>query len=134
MSERLEAGALALVASGVLAASFGWPAPLTPGVPGPAFFPRLVAALLLVCALGLLRRKGRPAEPLGRNRILAALGIAGFLLAAPWMSALLALPPLVAGLMWLAGERSPALLAGVSIGFAGAAHLLFAVALGVPLP
>ena len=45
-----------------------------------------------------------------------------------------ALPPLVLGLMWLSGERSPWILTAVSLAFGGFVHLLFVVTLGVPLP
>ena len=44
----VEAGLLALVGAGVLVDARGYPAPLIEGVPGPAFFPGLVAALLIV--------------------------------------------------------------------------------------
>ena len=52
----------------------------------------------------------------------------------PIIGHLAALPPLVLGLMWLSGERSPWILAAVSLAFGGFVHLLFVVTLGVPLP
>ena len=42
----VEAGLLALVGVGVLLDARGYPAPLLEGVPGPAFFPGLVAATI----------------------------------------------------------------------------------------
>ena len=136
----VEAGLLALVGAGVLVDARGYPAPLIEGVPGPGFFPGLVAFLLIGCAGVLaLRPSGGPkGAGLGRGGALrlggAALWIAGFLAALPLIGHLAALPPLVFGLMWLSGERSPRILAAVSLAFGGLAHLLFAAALGAPLP
>jgi hypothetical protein len=134
-----EAGALALVGAGVLLDARGYPAPLIEGVPGPAFFPRLVALLLIAGAvvLAVRPRRGGAGETRagGRLRLLGAtLWIAGFLAMLPLLGHLAALPPLIFGLMWLSGERSPWTLAAVSLAFGGFVHLLFVVALGVPLP
>ncbi len=136
----VEAGLLALVGVGVLLDARGYPAPLLEGVPGPAFFPGLVAALLIACAGVLALRPARAptgARDTGRGvlRLLGAtLWIAGFLLVLPLIGHLAALPPLVLGLMWLSGERSPWILTAVSLAFGGFVHLLFVVTLGVPLP
>lgn len=136
----LEAGLLALAGAGVLLDARGYPAPLLEGVPGPAFFPGLVAALLIACAAILAVRRQRQAAREetrggGALRLLGAtLWIAGFLLALPLIGHLFALPPLVCGLMWLSGERSPWVLTAVSVAFGGFVHLLFVVTLGVPLP
>ena len=139
-SALVEAGLLALVGAGVLLDARGYPAPLIEGVPGPAFFPGLVAALLIACAGVLALRPARApqgAQGTGRGvlRLLGAtLWIAGFLLVLPIIGHLAALPPLVLGLMWLSGERSPWILTAVSLAFGGFVHLLFAVVLGVSLP
>ena len=136
----VEAGLLALVGAGVLLDARGYPAPLMEGVPGPAFFPRLVALLLVGCAAVLALRPYRQPASEGTSaagvlRLFgAALWIAGFLLALPLIGHVAALPPLVAGLMWLSGERSPWILAAVSVAFAAFIHLLFVITLGVPLP
>ena len=136
----VEAGLLALVGAGVLLDARGYPAPLIEGVPGPAFFPGLVAAFLIACAGVLALRPARatrtaPGTGGGALRLLGAtLWIAGFLLVLPIIGHLAALPPLVLGLMWLSGERSPWILAAVSLAFGGFVHLLFVVTLGVPLP
>lgn len=136
----LESGLLVLIGAGVLFDAGGYPRPLAEGVPGPAFFPRLLAIFLIGCAVVLavrsLRRPESPGSPGGGTKRLAGavLWIAGFLFAAPLLGNLMALPPLVGGLMWLSGERSPGLLIAISLAFAGCVHLLFAVALGVPLP
>ena len=136
----VEAGLLVLVGAGVLLDARGYPAPLIEGVPGPAFFPGLVAFLLIGCAAGLaLRRPRGPAGagmPGGGALRLggAVLWVAGFLVALPLAGHLVALPPLVCGLMWLSGERSPGILTAVSLAFGGFVHLLFVTLLGVRLP
>lgn len=118
----------------------GYPAPLIEGVPGPAFFPRLVAFLLLGCSVVLaLRRSGEPTSTDLRGGGALRLGgallwVAGFLVVLPLAGHLVALPLLVFGLMWLSGERSPWILTAVPLAFGGSVHLLFAVTLGVPLP
>lgn len=136
----VEAGLVALVGAAVLLDARGYPAPLIEGVPGPAFFPGLVALLLIGCAAALaLRPRPRPAgEETPGTRALrlvgAVLWIAVFLVMLPLIGHFVALPPLVAGLMWLSGERSPWILVAVSVAFAGFVHVLFVVTLGVPLP
>lgn len=135
----VEAALLALVGVGVFVDTLGYPPPLIEGVPGPAFFPRLLAVLLLAAAVILAARPTRESdtEPLGGGalRLAGAAGwIAGFLIALPWLGHLVALPPLVGGLMWLSGERSARHLIVISLLFGGFVHLLFVVTLGVPLP
>lgn len=136
----LEPGLLALLGAGILLDAAGYPPPLAQGAPGPAFFPRLLAALLIVGAAGLAIRAWRAPEDLpgrgdGARRLLrAAVWIAGFLVALPLVGHLLALPPLIAGLMWLFGERSPRIVVVVPLAFAGFVHLLFVAILGVALP
>ena len=147
-----EAVVLAVLAGGVLFDSLGYPPPLVAGAPGPAFFPRLVAFLLLGCAVGLAfrgRRRPAPApgtakaagagaDPDGTRRELrrwsAALWVAAFLLAAPVFGSLAALPALVGGLLFLSGERSYGVLIAIPLAFAAFLHLLFERLLGVPLP
>lgn len=115
----------------------GYPPPLAEGVPGPALFPRLIAILLVLSALGVLLRRSPPGverEAGGLRAGAAALWIGCFLVVLPILGALVALPPLVAGLMWLAGERSSGRLIGVPLAFAAGAWLIFARVLGVALP
>lgn len=147
-----EAVVLAVLAGGVLFDSLGYPPPLVENAPGPAFFPRLIAFLLLGCALGLAFRGRRPSAPAtggdaaagagaapdGTRRELrrwgAALWVAAFLLAAPVLGSLAALPALVGGLLFLSGERSYGVLIAIPLAFAAFLHLLFERLLGVPLP
>ena len=139
-SARVEAGLLALIGAGVLFDARGYPAPLIEDVPGPAFFPVLLAALLIAGAavLGFRPPRKIASEKTDGGGALRLLGptlwIAGFLVVLPLIGHLLALPPLVFGLMWLSGERSPWTLTAVSLAFGGFVHLLFVVTLGVPLP
>ena len=147
-----EAAALAVVAVGVLLDSRSYPGSLTEGAPGPAFFPRLLATLLIGCAVWLALR-ARPwrsrgnadssdtgASETGRGvgrgagLGLAVAWIAAFLLVWPRLGTVLSVPLLVGGLMWLTGERSRAVLIAVPLAFAGFIYLVFMVVLGVPLP
>lgn len=150
----VEAGALALLGAVVLFDTRAYPPPLTEGAPGPAFFPRLAAALLIACALWLAVRSIRngalasasseSAAPAaegsrpgagGRLRVgAAAATIAAFLLALPHLGTLVALPLLLFGLMRLAGERARVVLVAAPLVFAGFVVLLFEAVLGVPLP
>ena len=136
----VEAGLVALLGAGVLLDARGYPAPLIEGVPGPAFFPGLVAFLLIGCSVVLALRPARERAGAGMHGAGAlrlggaALWVAGFLVVFPLAGHLVALPPLVCGLMWLSGERSPWILTAVSLAFGGFVHLLFAVVLGVSLP
>ncbi len=57
-----EAGLLAAVGAAVLLDSRGYPPSLAEGAPGPAFFPRLLAALLIACAAWLAIRAWRGAR------------------------------------------------------------------------
>lgn len=131
-----ESGVLLLLGALVLLDARGYPPSLAEGVPGPALFPGLIAVLLILSAFGLLLRRPPPVErePGGLRAGAAALWITGFLLALPTLGALVALPPLLAGLMWLAGERSPRRLLPIPLAFAAGAWLLFARLLGVALP
>lgn len=147
-----EAGLVAVVAAGVLLDSRSYPGSLAEGAPGPAFFPRLLAVLLMVCAAWLAVRAARqpPESDAGRSRGnvspgsgaaraaarlgLGAAWIAVFLLAWPRLGTLVSVPLLVAGLMWLTGERSRLALIAVPLAFAAFIYLVFMVALGVPLP
>ena len=154
-----EAGLLAVVAAGVLLDSRSYPGSLAEGAPGPAFFPRLLAVLLMGCAAWLAirasrRPEGESAPKRSRGNVLRvpgtgrslpgagrsvrlALGaawIAVFLLVWPRLGTVISVPLLVAGLMWLTGERSRVALVAVPLVFAGFIYLVFMVALGVPLP
>ena len=142
-----EAGLLAAAGAAVLLDSRGYPPSLTEGAPGPAFFPRLLAVLLVACAAWLAIRAWRGAreraadaragastriQPLGVW--IAVTWIAVFLLAWPRLGTVLSVPLLVVGLMWLTGERSWRTLVSVPLAFAGFIYLVFMVLLGVPLP
>ena len=136
-----ETGLLAAIGAAVVLDSRSYPPSLTEGAPGPAFFPRLLAVLLIACAVWLAIRawrKGSRAEAGSRIPHLgvwiAVAWIAAFLLAWPRLGTVLSVPLLVVGLMWLTGERSWRVLVSVPLAFAGFVYLVFMVLLGVPLP
>ena len=155
-----EAGLLAVVGAAVLLDSRGYPPSLAECAPGTAFFPRLLAVLLIACAAWLAIRAWRGAREggsgAGRSRgnvasdsapgvgagsrvrrlglWLAVAWIAAFLLVWPRLGTVLSVPLLVVGLMWLTGERSWRTLVFVPLAFAGFIYLVFMVLLGVPLP
>ncbi|MDE0358630.1 MAG: tripartite tricarboxylate transporter TctB family protein [Gammaproteobacteria bacterium] len=60
-----ETGLLAAIGAAVLLDSRGYPPSLTEGAPGPAFFPRLLAALLIACSVWLAIRSWRGARERG---------------------------------------------------------------------
>ena len=62
-----EAGLLAAVGAAVLLDSRGYPPSLAEGAPGPAFFPRLLAVLLIACAAWLAIRAWRGAREMGSD-------------------------------------------------------------------
>ena len=136
-----ETGLLAAIGAAVLLDSRGYPSSLTEGAPGPAFFPRLLAVLLIACAAWLAIRTWRKGSRVEAGSRIPRLGvwiavawIAAFLLIWPRLGTVLSVPLLVVGLMWLTGERSWRTMVSVPLAFAGFIYLVFMVLLGVPLP
>lgn len=142
----VEPAALAAIGAAVLLDTLGYPEALAPGAPGPAFFPRILGAGLIAGAAILALRRPDRADPGGarpgsgprihrRRRVwVASAWIAAALSALSFVGTLFVLPPLVGGLLWLSGERTPSLLVGVPAAFTALVWLVFSVLLGVPLP
>lgn len=136
-----EPALLAAIAVAVGWDSLSYPGSVVPDAPGPGFFPRLLAGLLVGCALVLLARVlMRPAaasekEPLGLWRLAGAIAaIAVFLTLAGPLDVLVLLPVLIAVLMLLSGERSKLALVVAPIVFTLFIYVVFVRSLGVALP
>lgn len=136
------AGALAAAAVYVWLETAGYPGSLVSGAPGPAFFPRLLA--LLAAGLGLLLawRAWRGTSTAGRDvsrsearRIGSSLLLlALFVALLPRVGTFLLLPPLLASVMLLMGERSWLALAGVPLLFDVFVYFVFYRFFSVDLP
>ncbi|HET7876302.1 MAG TPA: tripartite tricarboxylate transporter TctB family protein [Methylomirabilota bacterium] len=118
------------------------------GAPGPALFPQVLAALMVLFGGSLVvssvaaLRAGRAAEtppalPVGRRGVVNALlvfaAIIVFMAAAPALGFLLTTAVLLGGLMWWLG--APRLRAGLAaVGLTLFVYLIFGKLLRVPLP
>jgi putative tricarboxylic transport membrane protein len=116
------------------------------GLPGPALFPGIVGALLVVFGLVLSVRAvrsrrwftplgtGARATAKGRLRALGVLGfVVGYLLLAETLGFVLTMGVLLFLLMWLLGSR-PLVAAGAAAVTTGFILLVFGQVLLVPLP
>ncbi len=129
------------VGYGVMAGQL--PVTTTPGTPGPAFFPLLIAVAVAGLAAALLARGVRARRdetfrleiPAEFRAQAAMLGLfAAYLLALPTAGFLAASIPFTAALMWLYGGRDRLLLAGVSIGVPVFLFFLFRDVFQILLP
>lgn len=137
------AAVLLAVAAGVFVETAGYPGSLVPGAPGPAFFPRFLAGglgvLALLLAWGALRAH-RAGEDEGEGRGgLARIGLSlvlvvVFLLAVGTAGFFLLLPPLLAAVMAVMGERRPWALVGVPLLFDLFVYVVFYRLFSVDLP
>jgi hypothetical protein len=114
-----------------------------PNIPGPSFFPVLIAAILVGLSLALLwqgvrewRRTAPRLEMNGIDRKAATmLGVFALYVGAfPYAGFLLASIPFTAALMWLYGGRNKLLLAVVSIGLPIFLFFLFRDVFQILLP
>ena len=129
------------VGYGVMAGQL--PETTTPGTPGPAFFPLLIAAGVVGLAAALLARGVRarrgeafhlevPEEFSAPATMLVYF--TAYLLALPFAGFLLASIPFTAGLMWLYGARNKLVLAATSIGVPVFLFFLFRDVFQILLP
>lgn len=123
----------------------GYPASLTPGAPGPAFFPLLLAGLLVALAIALFLEAVRSGESVATPpsvfdwrpsaRWATVFGsVSIFLLLAEETDFLLLLLPLLAVVMGLMGERRPKTLVMAPTLFVVFAYVVFVRLFGVPFP
>jgi len=135
---------LILLAAYVLSQAAGYPPSPIPGAPGPAFFPRLLGGALLILSLlliGMALRKGRDKEAppaidrraLGRV-LLTLLFVVVFLIVVERGDFFLMLPPVLAGVMWLMGERRAGIMVLAPVAFSASVYIVFFRLFGVPFP
>jgi hypothetical protein len=136
--------ALVALALFVFVETRSYPPSMSAGSPGPAFFPRLLAALLSVFAAGLLLRGVRTGHGAGSPPSLAWHGLARsgvvlglvalFLLVVGRGDFFLMLAPLLAAVMAVMGERGFGALLVAPVCFAAFVYLIFFRLFGVPFP
>ena len=113
-----------------------------PNIPGPSFFPYLIAILLLALSLGLLVQgiRGYRREPLDLDlreyvpATVALLLFAAYLAVLPRLGFLVASIPFAGGMMWLYGGRNKLFVAAGAVGLPLLLSLLFREVLRIPLP
>lgn len=138
-------GILAAVSTGVFVETRDYPASSVAGAPGPAFFPRILAGVLLLLALLLVVQAllGGSDASSKKKRLGAAESkkIAGTIAISTVFVAFLAVgdfylmaPLLLAGVMVIMGERTWWKLVVVPLAFDGFVYLVFFRLFGVMLP
>lgn len=142
--EAATAAVLAAVAASIFVETAGYPASLVPGAPGPAFFPRFLAVILgllaVLLAVRAFRRDGEAASaPVGSEgaagRITAVfLMVVVFLAAVGALGFFVLLPPLLAGVMAVMGERRIGALLAVPLLFDLFVYVVFYRLFSVDLP
>ena len=118
-----------------------YPEALAPGAPGPALFPRVLAALLIVLALALIAtslrssRPSRASDPRQVARVLVACALlAVFLLSFESVHGFVLLPALLFAFMLVLGERRWYVLLSVPLLFDLFTYLVFYKVFQVMLP
>ncbi len=112
-------------------------------VPGPAFFPELIAVFIVILSLALLykgimglREEGQHFTGItfpGKGFLMIAL-IAAFILALPYVGFLFAGIPFFAGMMLLCGPKSKLQLLGASVAIPTVLFYLFREGFHILLP
>ncbi len=113
-----------------------------PNIPGPAFFPYLIAIVLIGLSVALLAQglRGYRPAPISLNLAarapaIAALALfAAYLAALPRLGFLAASIPFAGGMIWLYGGRNPLLVAGGAVALPLLLSLLFREVFRIPLP
>lgn len=144
MALRNIVAAAALLALGI---AYGYlamqlPERIQSNLPGPAFFPYLIAIVLVGLSLALLVQgiRGRGRAPLALNlrekapAIAALILFAAYLLTLPRLGFLLASIPFAGAMIWLYGGRSWVFVVAGAAGLPLFLSLLFREMLRIPLP
>lgn len=139
-TDKISSVLLLALAAGVFLVSGDFPR--GPGVTGPAFFPRVVAALIAAFALAQLGKRLYVSRVRSYEitrevavRVLAVLGlVVAYVLALPWIGFVPATLAFLLATMWYSGVESLPRATIVAVGVTLALYYTFVVFLRVPLP
>lgn len=143
--ELITAAALLALAAFVFVETADYPGSLVRGAPGPAFFPRVLAGALavLAAAMALTAARGEAGEvgaaggeaPGGTGRIVLSLTlVVAFVAGVGTLGFFVLLPPLLACVMAIMGERRPAMLVAAPLLFDLFVYVVFYRIFAVDLP
>ncbi|RKD95171.1 tripartite tricarboxylate transporter TctB family protein [Halopiger aswanensis] len=139
-TDKIGSGLFLALAAGIFVVTADFPQGI--GETGPAYYPRVLAALLAGFALlqlgWSLKRDGvrsHEIDPAAAKRVVGAfLLVVCYVLLLPWFGFVLTTVGFLAVSMWYSGVRSPLRLAAVAVGLTVLLYYVFVVFLRVPLP
>lgn len=114
-----------------------------PNTPGPAFFPWLITAAIIVLSIALLLRAFGDADPEpsrttpdsdAKLRLFTLLWIVVYVVVLPFAGFLLVSVPFFGGMMWFYGERRPVVILLASIMIPGGLLYVFRYVFQILLP
>lgn len=133
---------LMAIAGAAIVIGNSFPPAYDPSAPDPAFYPRVVALVLLAFIIGdlILARLGRASDALVGDAVASRLALAGvagmavYLLFIRWLGFFVATPILIAGGSWLLGARSLPAVIAIALGTTLFFYFVFDVGFALPLP
>ena len=114
-----------------------------PNTPGPAFFPWLITAAIIILSIALLLRAFGDSDPepsrtspdtAAKLRLFTLLWIVFYVVVLPFAGFLLASVPFFGGMMWFYGERRPVVILLASIVIPGGLLYVFRYVFQILLP